>query len=117
MAGGFIRGFYTSNEGDVYGCRVQPESITSWNANGSGPATEGVRAYTKGSRKRYGVHCRRVTLSRAVGSAGNYDSARVSVTVPIMTSSAYNALSVGQTLSYQGQSDWEVASKSEEVIR
>lgn len=117
MAGGFIRGFYTSNEGEVYGCRVQPESITSWNQNSSGPATGNVRAYTKGSRRRYGVHARRVTLSRAVGSAGNYDSARVSVTVPIMTASAYNALSVGQVLTYQGQSDWEVASKSEEVIR
>jgi hypothetical protein len=117
MAGGFIRGFYTSNEGDVYGCRVQPETITSWNQNSEGPATGNVRAYTKGSRRRYGVHARRVTLSRVVGTIDDYDSARVSVTVPIMTRSAYNALSVGQVLTYQEQDDWEVASKSEEVIR
>lgn len=117
MAGGFIRGFYTSNEGEVYSCRVQPESITSWNQNSSDPVTGNVRAYTKGSRRRYGVHARRVTLSRAVGSAGDYDSARVSVSVPIMTPSAYNALFVGQVLTYQEQDDWEVASKSGEVIR
>lgn len=117
MAGAFIRGFYASNEGDVYACRIQPETVTSWNSNGSGPATEEVQAYTGGSRRRYGVHCRRVTLSRSVGSGGDYDSARVSVNIPIMTRSAYNAISVGQTLTYQGQSDWEVASKTDELIR
>lgn len=117
MSGAFTKGFYVTDEGEVHSCRLQPETLTSWNSNGAGPTTSDISAYAKGSRRRNGLHCRRVTLSRQVGSGEDYDSATVTVTVPIMTNSAYNALSVGDTLAYQGKNDWLVAAKTDELLR
>lgn len=67
-AGPFVNAFYESEtEGEVLGVRVQPETLTLTvggvsNADPGGPATQKVGALVGGSRRRRGIHTRRVRV-------------------------------------------------------
>lgn len=116
MAGKFTIAAYERDDDSVGPIRVQPETITSWNPEATG-SLEGYFISARGSKKSYGVHARTVTLTRAVGSGAAYNAATVSVTVPILTKDAWDALSAGQTLAYNGVTDWIVAGTSSETSK
>lgn len=113
MAGKFTIAGYERADGTTGPIRVQPETITSWNPEAAGSKT-GLYVKARGSKRSYGTIARSVTLTREVGSGAAYNAATVSVTVPVFTKAAWDALSAGQTLAYQGVSDWKVAGTNSE---
>lgn len=113
MAGKFTIAAYEREDDSVGPIRVQPETITPWNPEAAGSLT-GYYISARGSKKSYGVHARSVTLTREVGSGAAYNAATVSVVVPILTKDAWTALAAGQTLAYNGITDWKVAGTNSE---
>lgn len=116
MAGAFVLSVYERNNGTFGAIRVQPETITAFNP-AAGGTLSGQRIRARGSSRRYGTRARGVTLSRAVGSGADFNAAKVQINLPILTKSAWDALSDGQILTYQGINDWQVAGKYEESNR
>lgn len=112
-AGRFIIANYEREDGTNGPIRIQPETVTSWNPQATGSRV-GYFVQARGSKRRYGVSARSVTLTRAVGSGGDYNSATVSVRVPVLTKTAWNALSAGQVVDYVGLTDWVVAGTNAE---
>ncbi|MGL4282519.1 MAG: hypothetical protein ACRCSI_02405 [Eubacterium aggregans] len=113
MAGQFIVAYYQRNDDTVGPIKVQPETVTSWNPQQTGTVT-GYYIKARGSKKAYGTVARSVTLTRKVGSGAAYNAGTVSVTVPIFTKTAWSALATGQTLAYNGVTDWVVAGTNAE---
>jgi hypothetical protein len=113
MAGKFIIANYQRDDDTIGPIRVQPESVTTWNVQATGAKT-GYYIKARGSKKAYGIHARTVTLTRAVGSGEAYNAATVSLTVPVFTKAAWEALSAGQVVAYNGVTDWVVAGTGSE---
>lgn len=112
-AGKFIIAAYERDDGTVGPIRVQPETVTPWNAQAAGSKT-GYYIRARGSKRAYGVMARSVTLTRSVGSGEAYNAATVSLTVPVFTKAAWEALAAGQTIAYNGVTDWVVAGTNSE---
>lgn len=114
-SGVFVGASYESDRaGQVYPCRVQPETITGWNPDG-GAVTAGLpRVRVRQGRREFGVYCRRIS--------GIWDSppsgyeAGGTVIVPIFTKAAFDAISLNQLLVYLG-GDFTVIGKSSEQVR
>lgn len=113
MAGKFTIAGYERNDGTTGPIRVQPETITAWNAEAPGSKT-GLYVKARGSKRAYGTVARSVTLTRAIGSGEAFNAATVSVIVPVLTKAAWDALAAGQTLAYNGVNDWKVAGTNAE---
>ena len=113
MAGKFIIGNYERDDDSIGPIRVQPETVTPWNAQAVGSKT-GYYIRARGSKRAYGVMARSVTLTRAIGSGEAYNAATVSLTVPVFTKAAWQALSAGQVVAYNGITDWVVAGTNSE---
>lgn len=100
-AGRFERSFYESNAGDIYPCRVQPETITAQNPAAAGPATEPTSAKMRGGRRSIGMNARYVSLEWDGAPPVGYDD-RTNIRVPILTPTAYDALNLNDTFTYLG---------------
>jgi hypothetical protein len=81
--------------------------------------TAGVGAYVRagGKRRTYGTVAREVVISRQIGTADPYTSASVSVTIPILTKAAFEALNVGAAFEYNSVDDFVITGKRPESTR
>lgn len=113
MAGKFTIAGYERNDDTVGPIRVQPETITSWNPEAAGTST-GYYIRARGSKRAYGILARSVTLTREIGTGAAYNAGTVSVRVPVFTKETWDGLSAGQTLTYNGITDWKVAGTNAE---
>ena len=107
MAGKFVISNYERDNATNGPIKIQAETITTWNPAGTAART-GSFIRARGSKKAYGTRARMVTLSRKIGDGTDYNSASVSVSVPVLTIAAYAALSDGQIVAYQLKTDWVV---------
>ena len=115
--GSFIIGRYEADSGEIHPIRIQPETITDWNSAPTGAQTNRSYFRARPSKRRYGQFARYVTLGRTVGSAdGPFTSAKVTITVPVLTLDDYDDLTEGQEVSYQGVT-FSVVSKTDERRR
>lgn len=114
-AGVFTNSFYTSDSGEVYNIRVQPETL-SFSAQGTpaAAATAEPSAIANGSRRRIGVNARNVRLEWTAAAPVGYDPNGV-VRVPILTAAAYTAINKGDAVTYLGNSA-RVLGKTPEYI-
>lgn len=116
MAGPYLAGaVYEADSGEIHPIRVQPETVFDENPQPAGGATEKQFVKARGSRKKYGIHARTVSLSRVVGT-GDYGTAKVHTRVPVFTAAALDAFVYGSTIVYQGV-DWVVGETRGETIR
>lgn len=114
-AGAFSRAKYESDGGEVYAIRVQPETIiAATNPEPAGAITAEPSAIANGSRRRIGVNARRVRVVFTAGAPAGYkpDSP---IALPILTPTAFQALSKGETFTYLGGTV-EVIGKTPEYI-
>lgn len=116
MAGKYKIGVYSNDEDDeFYSVKVQEETVFTANPVATGAAASFVRVNL--SKRKVGFHTRHAVLSRVIGTGNDYDSARVYARLIIFTKTAFDALSIGQTLAYQGKNDWVVSSLVGESVR
>jgi hypothetical protein len=114
-AGPFLLSKYETDDGDILPIRIQPETLTvADNAEPEGGA-DGPFVKVSGSKRSYGVHPRKITLSRSVGSA-DYGTAKAYARVVMLTPTPFDDAVIGSTVAYAGV-DWVIASKTNESIR
>lgn len=100
-AGSFVSAKYTLDIGGALPCRIQPETITAFNPDGTGTIIAGVgRIKLSSGRREFGVSPRTVTASWTTPPAGY--KAGGSVRIPIFTPTAFAAITLGQVLTYLG---------------
>lgn len=100
-AGGFVGATYTLDGGSSLPARIQPETITSFNPDGTGTIIAGVgRIKLSSGRREFGVSPRTVTASWTTAPAGY--KAGGSVRIPIFTPTAFAAITLNQVLTYLG---------------
>lgn len=100
-AGAFSFGFYETDEGDIVNARYQPETIIpTVNPAASGPATFGITASLQGSMRKNGVNARRVLGKWVTAPTGYLTGGTVSL--PIFTQNAYDAITKGDVITYLG---------------
>lgn len=116
MAGRFLISNYQRDDDTNAPIKVQAETVTTWNTAGVGSRV-GTFVKARGSRREYGVIARSITLSRRIGDGTDYNSATVSVRVPILTKAAFALLNDGDVIAYQGKTDWIVAGQSAESVK
>ena len=116
MAGRFIKAKYETDDGKIHPIRVQPETTNADNPEPAAGVTDDTYARVSGSKRAYGIKARYITLAKQIGTDADYNGATVYVRVPYLLASAWIAVVIGSTLTYQGVA-WEVASKSPESIR
>lgn len=107
---------YEMDDGTFRPIKVAAFTISTINPNAQ---TEGTGSFVRagGSTRRYGTVARQVSLSRQIGVTGAYSQATVSVTIPILTTAAFAALSIGETVTYNELEDWIVTGKKAEATR
>lgn len=113
-AGEFVRRVYETNSGDTHPIRVQPETITPWNPNGVGPATESSSARAKGGRRLLGVNARNIRGKFQGAPPAGYKQDGV-IQLPVLTQDAWEGISKGDVLAYLG-GQLEVTGKTPEYI-
>lgn len=100
-SGPFTSTFYETDDLEVVNARVQPETIIpTVNPAPSGPATFGISANMTGSFRQNGVNARRVYGKWTTAPAGYLAGGRV--VIPILTVSAYLAITKGDSIAYNG---------------
>lgn len=114
-AGSFTIAGYETDAGDNRPVRVQPETITSWNPE-SGGTVQGDLIRVSGGRRRIGRKARSVRLVQNLGAAVNGIQPKRSITLPVFTTTAFQALAIGQAVAYNG-SNWTVSGVSSEAGR
>lgn len=118
-AGKFVDQVYVTTGGLVTSVRVQPETVTAWNANGSGTILPGTpSAHVSGSRNKIGINCRKARF-RWVGTPPTaptgYDPNGI-ITVPILTNAAFQALVKNVSYPYLS-GGLQLIGKTEERVR
>lgn len=119
-AGGFDRGRYTADNGDIHPIRIQPETAAltlggTANAIPSGATTSGISAKVSGGRRQLGLTARTVTLTWTGAVPDGYEPDGL-IRVPILQPALYTAIARGTTGTYLG-SAVEVVGKSPESVR
>lgn len=116
-AGDFVNSKYQSDEGGIYGIRVQPETLAltiegTTNFAPTGAIDQEGLARVSGSRRRIGIKARSVRFRfTAAPPEGGYAAGDI-LTLPILTQAAYNAIPrSGGTGTYLGTAI-EVVGKS-----
>ena len=110
----FIISKYERDDGTVAPIRIKQTTITTVNVVPAGNRV-GEFARAGGSTRQYGTVARQITLSRAIGDGTPYGSATVSVTIPILSRSVYEAIADGATFAYNDKTDWVVAGQRGEA--
>lgn len=114
--GKFTRSRYEADGGVIYPIRIQPETIIgTFNPAPAGAVNGNITVRVGGSRRQYGILARTVRLKWTGTVPDGYDPAGV-LTIPVLTPGAYNDISAGQQVTYQG-GQAEVIGKSPERVR
>ena len=101
-SGAFQDGKYVDDLGVVHPIRVQPETITAWNANGAGTITAGTpSAQVSQSKRALGVNARTARFKWAATPPAGYLANSI-IAVPILTKTAFDALVKGVDYPYLG---------------
>jgi hypothetical protein len=112
-SGSFVLAKYETNAGAVRPIRVQPETIiAAVNPEATG-TSQGDRIRVSGGKRKIGRKARSVSLVQNVGAAVDGYQPTKSIRIPIFTLDAYNALTEGQTITYNG-SAWKVSGVTNE---
>jgi len=104
---GFTDRAYDSDQGSTCLIRQSEDEVTASGAAG-GEVDANFHVYSSGSRRRFGLHARGVSLSRSVGEEG--DTATKSGFLAYPTVAAYDAVDIGDTVTI-GEVTWTVAAK------
>jgi len=117
MSGGpFLDAIYETNAGNPYAIRVQPETITAWNTNGTGPVPAGQpSAQVSKGRRSIGVNARLARFEWTGAVPDGYDPNGI-ITLPILTQDDWEALVKNQNYAYLG-STMQLVGKTAEAIR
>lgn len=119
-AGAFQIVGYSADGGTVYPIRVQPETLALSiggvaNAATATAITAGApSANAGGSRRRNGVNARQVRIKFTDTPPAGY-LANSTISLPVLTTTAYNAYSRGQTGTYLGSAVTCVGKTAESV--
>jgi len=114
-AGQFSRSFYETDGGTILSIRVQPETIiVGTNPAATGPATGEGSASATGGRRRLGINARRIRAQWTGEAPDGYDPDGT-LTIPILTPTAYTTLQKGDTFTYLGE-EVEVLGKTPEYV-
>lgn len=119
-SGTFTDSKYESAAGDIYNCRVQPETLAATlggtaNAAPAGAATQKVSARSSGSKRAYGMTMRSVVLRFTGAAPDGYSGDDISI--PILTPDLYNSLTAKTTTGTYLGADVIVQAKSGEQER
>lgn len=114
-SGSFVSSIYETDGGVSRPIRIQPETLTDWNPAGDGPAV-GTLIRVSGGKNRIGLKARSVTLKQNVGAAVNGYQPTRPARVAVMTETAWEALTLGESVTYLG-TQWTVAGKTKESGR
>ncbi len=110
---GFVNRGYESDAGFV--CVIKQSDAEAAASGGSGGTPDApFHCLSSGSRRRFGVHARGVTLTRTVGSAPNTFTKSSFLAYP--SKAAWDAVAVGSTVAIGGTS-WVVSAKVAEVLK
>jgi hypothetical protein len=109
---------YTDGSTTIMPIRVKPAVVAATiagtaNTSPTTPVNTNASAYARGSRKRYGVHARNVSLVRVVGSGAT--AFRVHEKLPILTTAVEALAQVGAEVIYNGFT-WEIVDTQEEQV-
>lgn len=114
--GSFIIAKYETDGGAVRPIRVQPETvIAAVNPQGDG-SLAGSLIRVSGGKRKIGTKARNMRLKTNVGAPVDGFQATRSITLPVFTKDAFDALSIGQTVTYNGAT-WTVSGASPESGR
>lgn len=108
-SGSFISSFYEDDNLNIRPCRIQPETITAWNAAPTGPATRD-RIRIGGGKNESGRKARYVRLVRNIGAVVDGIQPVQRLSVPVLTTAAFDAITEGGDLDYLGNT-YRVTSK------
>lgn len=116
MAGRFLSAKYEAENGDIHPIRIQPETVFDENLEPTGGVTKQTFARVTGSRRRYGLKARILTLSRDIGDATNYGGGTLYARIPVLKKASVAALLTGSTITYQ-EVAWTIVGVTPESIR
>lgn len=124
-AGTFETGKYTDNAGNVWECRVQPETkeLTLGSAaneyTADAPTADlPTLPVNVSSRRKFGIKMRSVTVeltADGTGDTGDYEGTGTRFTIPVFQASVWDTYAKGQTGTYLGIACSFVNKSSEEV--
>ncbi len=103
-AGAFTDTFYSTDKGGTCNIRLQPETIT-FSLQGVpevGPADQEASARVQGSRRSFGIIARKVRVRFTGAVPTGYEPGSV-LSIPILTQTAYAAITKGDEGTYLGQ--------------
>jgi len=120
-SGAFVRSRYEADDGTVFGCKVQPETLAatiggSANAAAAGTVDGVGSARAGGGNREYGVKMRSVSVSFAAGAEPEGYKAGTILRIPVMTAARYNGAAIGSSVTYLGATG-TVVGKSPERVR
>lgn len=103
-SGTFVKGFYSTNDGNVVKCRFQPETetltiATVANAAPAGPAVAGFpSAKVSGGRNEIGINCRLIRIKFDTAPTG-YQQGGI-ITLPVFTDANFATYQTATTGTY-----------------
>lgn len=106
--------FYQTDAGKIIKIRLTQATHDASPTNPAGPADIPGHAIVGGSRRKYGVHARRLYLSQTKGTAPNTYKVRDSVVIE--TKTAFDTLVNDATIDVGGVT-WDIVGSQPEVIR
>ncbi len=121
-AGAFLDTAYETDAGEIFPCRVQPETVAASfagtaNSAPGGPVPAGrPTVRVRQGKRSFGIIPRTITLKLPSGGTPPPGYTGNNLVVPILTASLYAATGKNATVTYLGAT-WRVASKSPEIIR
>lgn len=115
-SGAFIDAIYLTDFALPTSIRVQPETITTWNAEGAGTIAPGTpSAQSSQSKKSIGINARTASF-KFTGTAPTGYLTGGTIKLPILTKEAWDALVKNTSYAYLGGT-LNLVGKSAEVIK
>lgn len=95
-AGNFVDGKYEDNDGNIYDCRIQPETLdltinSQQNILPAGAVDQALSARMTGSRRRYGARARSVRVRFTATPPEGYAADSI-IELPIFRPDRFNAM-------------------------
>lgn len=117
-AGNFIRSSYQARNGTIYPCRIQPETASLTigsvaNDPPAGPIDGSITARMRGSRRRFGVTARKVSLEFTGALPDGYSGDPVDV--PVLSPGVFDGYNPGAAGTYLGQAVVLISKTAEQL--
>ncbi len=105
-SGPFEKTKYEHSSGDIYGIRVQPETLTAviagvTNTAPAGAVDQSTFARVSGNRRGYGMFARRAYLKVTAAGTSGYAIGSI-LTVPMLRQAVQDAITPTSTATYNG---------------